>query len=65
VGKYAPDFKMGFSIMCGVSVLQFSSIFLVKFVSERYDTLKHSEEEDDEPRVSAAEDADKPPVELR
>ncbi|KAF4814808.1 Pantothenate transporter liz1 [Colletotrichum tropicale] len=35
VGKYAPSFHMGFSIMCGVSVLELSSIFLIKYFEER------------------------------
>lgn len=35
VGKYAPSFHMGFSIMCGVSVLELSSIFLIKHFEER------------------------------
>ncbi|KAF4919181.1 Pantothenate transporter liz1 [Colletotrichum viniferum] len=35
VGKYAPSFHMGFSIMCGVSVLELSRIFLIKYFEER------------------------------
>ncbi|KAI8282849.1 hypothetical protein K4K60_003198 [Colletotrichum sp. SAR11_57] len=34
-GKYAPSFHMGFSIMCGVSVLELSSIFLIKHFEQR------------------------------
>ncbi|KAF4427038.1 Pantothenate transporter liz1 [Colletotrichum fructicola] len=34
-GKYAPSFHMGFSIMCGVSVLELSSIFLINYFEQR------------------------------
>ncbi|KAJ4263408.1 hypothetical protein NW762_006227 [Fusarium torreyae] len=34
VGKYAPSFHMGFSIMTGISVLQFSSIFLIRYMTK-------------------------------
>lgn len=35
VGKYAPSFHMGFSVMCGVSVLELSSIFLISYFEKR------------------------------
>lgn len=35
VGKYAPRFKLGFSVMSGISVLQFASIFLVRWFARR------------------------------
>ncbi|KAK2769603.1 DszA family Xenobiotic compound monooxygenase [Colletotrichum kahawae] len=35
VGKYAPSFRMGFSIMSGASALELSSIFLIKHFEER------------------------------
>jgi hypothetical protein len=59
VGKYAPKFKMGFSIMCGVSALQFSAIFLVKFVSERYGTVKKSDDADVQAKTTVVDDVDK------
>ncbi|KAJ4377343.1 hypothetical protein N0V83_000168 [Neocucurbitaria cava] len=31
VGKYAPRFHLGFSVMSGISVLEFSSIFLIRY----------------------------------
>jgi hypothetical protein len=49
---------MGFSVMCGISVLQFASIFIIKFVSERYGTKrKHGNET--LPADSAESDVDK------
>ncbi|KAK1531953.1 pantothenate transporter liz1 [Colletotrichum paranaense] len=35
VGKYAPSFHMGFSVMCGVSVLELSSIFIIRHFEKR------------------------------
>ncbi|EXF85949.1 pantothenate transporter liz1 [Colletotrichum fioriniae PJ7] len=35
VGKYAPSFHMDFSVMCGVSVLELSSIFLISYFEKR------------------------------
>ncbi|KXH44129.1 carboxylesterase [Colletotrichum simmondsii] len=35
VGKYAPSFHIGFSVMCGVSVLELSSIFIIKYFEKR------------------------------
>ena len=60
VGKYAPEFKMGFSIMCGVSVLQFCAIFLIKFVSERYGTVKSPSDEHDEASDAITDEVVKP-----
>lgn len=34
VGKYAPRFHMGFSIMSGISVLQFAAIFLIRWFAK-------------------------------
>ncbi|KAF2026297.1 putative pantothenate transporter [Setomelanomma holmii] len=35
VGKYAPRFPMGFAVMSGISVLQFSSIFIIRWFVKR------------------------------
>ena len=35
VGKYAPRFKMGFAVLSGISVLQFISVFLVRWFARR------------------------------
>ncbi|CAG9945696.1 unnamed protein product [Clonostachys rosea f. rosea IK726] len=58
VGKYAPKFTMGFSVMCGISVLQFASIFIIKFVSERYG-IKRKHGNETLPADSAESDVDK------
>ena len=34
VGKYAPKFHMGFSVMSGVSVLEFASIFIIRYFAK-------------------------------
>ncbi|KAL2798660.1 major facilitator superfamily domain-containing protein [Aspergillus keveii] len=34
-GKYAPKFTMGYSIMCGVSALQFAMIFVLRYFVNR------------------------------
>lgn len=51
---------MGFSIMCGVSVLQFCAIFLIKFVSERYGTVKSPSDEHDEASDAITDEVVKP-----
>ena len=51
---------MGFSIMCGVSALQFSAIFLIKFVSERYSTVKQAGDADVQAKTAVEDDVDKP-----
>ncbi|KXH64791.1 major facilitator superfamily transporter [Colletotrichum salicis] len=43
VGKYAPSFHMGFSVMCGVSVLELSSIFLIRYFENREVTKNDQE----------------------
>jgi ACS family pantothenate transporter-like MFS transporter len=35
VGKYAPRFHLGFSVMSGISVLQFTMIFVLRFFVQR------------------------------
>jgi ACS family pantothenate transporter-like MFS transporter len=35
VGKYAPRFHMGFAVMSGISVLQFASIFIIRWFGKR------------------------------
>lgn len=35
VGKYAPRFHLGFSVMSGFSVLQFTMIFVLRFFVKR------------------------------
>lgn len=35
VGKYAPRFHLGFSVMSGISVLQFTMIFVLRFFVKR------------------------------
>lgn len=35
VGKYAPRFHLGFSVMSGISVLQFAMIFVLRFFVNR------------------------------
>ncbi|KAK1659078.1 major facilitator superfamily domain-containing protein [Colletotrichum godetiae] len=43
VDKYAPSFHMGFSVVCGVSVLKLSSIFLIRYVEKRKVTKNDQE----------------------
>lgn len=45
VGKYAPRFHMGFSVMSGISVLQFASIFLIRYFA-KWEEKKDREEEE-------------------
>jgi ACS family pantothenate transporter-like MFS transporter len=35
VGKYAPNFKMGFTVMSVLSVCQFGMIFVIKYFVDR------------------------------
>tara|TARA_R110002003_G_scaffold46_10_gene3808 strand:- start:18319 stop:18696 length:378 start_codon:yes stop_codon:yes gene_type:complete len=35
VGKYAPRFHMAFAVMSGISVLQFASIFIIRWFGKR------------------------------
>jgi MFS transporter, ACS family, pantothenate transporter len=35
VDKYAPRFHMGFAVMSGISVLQFASIFIIRWFGKR------------------------------
>lgn len=44
VGKYAPRFRMGFGIMSGISVLQFFSIFLIRWFGNREAERDRAEE---------------------
>lgn len=50
VGKYAPHFHMGFSVMSGISVLQFAMIFVLRYFvnrqTEQEDLLKREVEAD-------------------
>lgn len=43
VGKYAPRFHLGFSIMSGISVLEFANIFVLRYFVNRdkAEKLKH------------------------
>jgi MFS transporter, ACS family, pantothenate transporter len=43
VGKYAPRFHMGFSIMSGISVLEFASIFLIRYFAKKEAAKKRQE----------------------
>ncbi|KAF2644628.1 retrograde regulation protein 2 [Massarina eburnea CBS 473.64] len=44
VGKYAPRFRLGFAVMSGIGVLQFSSIFLVRWFGKREAEKEKAEE---------------------
>jgi len=48
VGKYAPRFHMGFSIMAGVSVLQFGMIFVIRYFVKRDEGLKKEGEKSED-----------------
>jgi MFS transporter, ACS family, pantothenate transporter len=71
VGKYAPRFHLGFSVMSGISVLEFAMIFVLRYFVKREDkqrqaaddaatlaedALKH--EDDSAPRTKTAVDVD-------
>ncbi|KAL4882478.1 hypothetical protein BJY04DRAFT_187148 [Aspergillus karnatakaensis] len=43
--KYAPKFTMGYSIMSGISVLQFAMIFVLRYFANREKRLEVEEEE--------------------
>ncbi|EXJ88057.1 hypothetical protein A1O1_04984 [Capronia coronata CBS 617.96] len=43
VGKYAPRFKLGFCVMSGISVLQFSMIFVLRYFVRRDKARKKQE----------------------
>jgi ACS family pantothenate transporter-like MFS transporter len=46
VGKYAPRFHMGFAVMSGISVLQFASIFIIRWFGKREAERDQSHESD-------------------
>ena len=46
VGKYAPRFKLGFSVMSGISVLQFASIFIVRYLAKREARIEVRDDDD-------------------
>ena len=46
VGKYAPRFHLGFSVMSGISVAQFAMIFVLKWFAEREDKRRINDEID-------------------
>jgi ACS family pantothenate transporter-like MFS transporter len=48
VGKYAPRFHLGFSVMSGISVLQFASIFLVRYFANRERAIEKKLEDEGE-----------------
>lgn len=45
VGKYAPKFTMGFSVMCGFSACEFGIIFVLRYFANREAQLDRREEE--------------------
>ncbi|KAJ9216640.1 hypothetical protein DTO166G4_1856 [Paecilomyces variotii] len=45
VGKYAPKFTMGFSVMCGFSACEFGIIFVLRYFANREAELDRREEE--------------------
>lgn len=54
VGKYAPRFHLGFSVMSGLSVCEFGMIFVIRYFAQR--ELAHEEQlEDSDGGVSLAE----------
>lgn len=56
VGKYAPRFTLGFAVMTGLSVLQFASIFIVRWFAKRElskERVDEAEAEAQEPVVEA------------
>ncbi|EHY53887.1 hypothetical protein HRR81_001369 [Exophiala dermatitidis] len=58
VGKYAPRFKLGFCIMSGLSVLQFTMIFVLRYyVSRDQARKKQIEDEFNQNRQQAREDS--------
>jgi ACS family pantothenate transporter-like MFS transporter len=46
VGKYAPKFTMGYSVMCGVSLLQIIMIFVLRYCV-KWENAHHGQEEKD------------------
>jgi ACS family pantothenate transporter-like MFS transporter len=46
VGKYAPRFHMGFAVMSGISVLQFASVFIIRWFAKREAERDQSHESD-------------------
>lgn len=45
VGKYAPKFTLGFSVMCGFSACEFGIIFVLRYFAKREAELDRREEE--------------------
>ncbi|KEF52947.1 uncharacterized protein A1O9_10853 [Exophiala aquamarina CBS 119918] len=44
VGKYAPRFHLGFSVLSGISVLQFTMIFVLRFFVKRQNRLEEMQQ---------------------
>ncbi|KAL2820914.1 major facilitator superfamily domain-containing protein [Aspergillus cavernicola] len=57
-GKYAPKFTMGYSVISGISVLQFSMIFVLRYFAKKEAT----ELEGASPRGSGSDDSPTPAV---
>lgn len=56
VGRYAPRFHMGFSIMSGISVLELAAIFLIRWCAKMEEKRTAAEKEmDAEPRRQVSE----------
>ncbi|OAL47188.1 retrograde regulation protein 2 [Pyrenochaeta sp. DS3sAY3a] len=51
VSKYAPRFHLGFSVMSGVSVLQLSSIFLIRWFASREEENGKKEAKNNTPHL--------------
>ncbi|KAF2815549.1 putative pantothenate transporter [Mytilinidion resinicola] len=45
VGKYAPKFHLGFSVMSGLSILEFSSIFIIRYFAKREEAAEKALED--------------------
>jgi ACS family pantothenate transporter-like MFS transporter len=56
VSKYAPRFHLGFSVMSGISVLEFGSIFLILWFVRRDERNKEREGSEDEEVVGKSVD---------
>jgi ACS family pantothenate transporter-like MFS transporter len=56
VSKYAPRFHLGFSVMSGISVLEFASIFLILWFVRRDERNKEREGSEDEEVVRKSVD---------
>lgn len=54
VGKYAPRFHLGFSVMSGISVMQFAMIFVLRFFVNRQTAQEEMQKHEAEAEAEAS-----------